>query len=168
MLDGGGRIVAGDKFKDVARSIEIVDGMGLPIEKKPLHRSAITENRTSSAYHSTCFAPSHARSALGCTSEHVQRKTHISATGPSPKRNWGLTQNIFSVTLSNVQPFSFTLREDNMKKISVEHTIWLAAPRERIWQAVTEPEQNAFGFGMMLENLQAYLLDTNLPYPYGF
>jgi uncharacterized protein YndB with AHSA1/START domain len=29
-------------------------------------------------------------------------------------------------------------------------------------------EQNAFGFGMMLENLQAYLAGTELPYPWGF
>jgi len=33
-----------------------------------------------------------------------------------------------------------------MKKISVEHTIWLAAPRERVWLAVTEPEQIAQWF----------------------
>ena len=29
-------------------------------------------------------------------------------------------------------------------------------------------EQNAFGFGMMLENLQAYLEGAALPYPWGF
>jgi len=29
-------------------------------------------------------------------------------------------------------------------------------------------EQNAFGFGMMLENLQAHIEGTNLPYPGGF
>jgi len=29
-------------------------------------------------------------------------------------------------------------------------------------------EQNAFGFGMMLENLQAYIEGTTLPYPGGF
>ncbi len=33
-----------------------------------------------------------------------------------------------------------------MKKTSVEHRIWLAAPRERVWQAVTEPEQLAQWF----------------------
>jgi hypothetical protein len=29
-------------------------------------------------------------------------------------------------------------------------------------------EQNAFGFGMALENLQAYLAGEDLPYPLGF
>jgi uncharacterized protein YndB with AHSA1/START domain len=29
-------------------------------------------------------------------------------------------------------------------------------------------EQNAFGFGMMLENLQAYIEGQSLPYPWGF
>ncbi len=29
-------------------------------------------------------------------------------------------------------------------------------------------EQNAFGYGMVLENLQAYLEGASLPYPYGF
>jgi uncharacterized protein YndB with AHSA1/START domain len=29
-------------------------------------------------------------------------------------------------------------------------------------------EQNAFGFGMALENLQAYLTSEDLPYPFGF
>ena len=29
-------------------------------------------------------------------------------------------------------------------------------------------EQNAFGFGMMLENLQAYVEGASLPYPGGF
>jgi uncharacterized protein YndB with AHSA1/START domain len=28
-----------------------------------------------------------------------------------------------------------------MEKLSVERTIWIAAPRERTWRAVTEPEQ---------------------------
>lgn len=29
-------------------------------------------------------------------------------------------------------------------------------------------EQNAFGFGMMLENLQAFVDGRSLPYPQGF
>ena len=29
-------------------------------------------------------------------------------------------------------------------------------------------EQNAFGFGMMLENLQAHIEGKSLPYPGGF
>jgi len=170
VLDGGGRIVAGDKFKDVARSIEIVDGVGLPIEKnlctdQPLRKIVLLQL--------TILHASRPRTPdqLWAVLPNMYSAKPIFQRMAHPRReNWELTQNIFSVTLSNVQPFSFTLyvRGDNMKKISVEHTIWLAAPRERVWQAVTEPEQIAFGFGMMLENLQAYLLDTSLPYSYGF
>jgi hypothetical protein len=29
-------------------------------------------------------------------------------------------------------------------------------------------EQNSVGFGMMLENLEAYVLGRELPYPFGF
>lgn len=28
-----------------------------------------------------------------------------------------------------------------MEAIAVEHSIWIAAPRERVWQAITQPEQ---------------------------
>src|SRR5688500_6907898 len=30
-----------------------------------------------------------------------------------------------------------------MEQATVEHSIWISAPRERVWQAVTEPEQMA-------------------------
>jgi uncharacterized protein YndB with AHSA1/START domain len=33
-----------------------------------------------------------------------------------------------------------------MKKITVERSIWIAAPRERVWQAVTDPAQIAQWF----------------------
>ena len=33
-----------------------------------------------------------------------------------------------------------------MAPISVERSIWIAAPRERVWQAVVEPEQVAQWF----------------------
>jgi uncharacterized protein YndB with AHSA1/START domain len=158
----------------------------------------------------------------------------------------------------------FGYRREGKKTFSVERSIWLAAPRERVWRAITDPkliqqwyspgtpwrlselrtggklstydvetgadvfvqtievvdpphqlvvrsvaeppvtpqvttytleeesggtrltltnsgyelepqdarqqnmEQNAFGFGMALENLQAYLDGRDLPYPYGF
>jgi hypothetical protein len=29
-------------------------------------------------------------------------------------------------------------------------------------------EQNSFGFGMLLENVQAFLENRDLPYPWGF
>ncbi|HET7087511.1 MAG TPA: SRPBCC domain-containing protein [Anaerolineae bacterium] len=28
-----------------------------------------------------------------------------------------------------------------MEKLAVERTVWIAAPRERVWQAITDPEQ---------------------------
>jgi uncharacterized protein YndB with AHSA1/START domain len=33
-----------------------------------------------------------------------------------------------------------------MEKITVKRSIWIAAPRERVWQAVTDPEQIAQWF----------------------
>lgn len=39
---------------------------------------------------------------------------------------------------------------------------------EREADAHNTMEQNAFGFGMVLENLQAYIDGTDLPYPWGF
>lgn len=39
---------------------------------------------------------------------------------------------------------------------------------EPIEARVSNIEQNAFGFGMMLENLAAHVEGTNLPYPHGF
>jgi uncharacterized protein YndB with AHSA1/START domain len=33
-----------------------------------------------------------------------------------------------------------------MEKLVVERSIWIAAPRERVWQAVTDPEQLAQWF----------------------
>jgi len=33
-----------------------------------------------------------------------------------------------------------------MEKLTVERTLWIAAPRERVWQAVTAPEQLAQWF----------------------
>lgn len=39
---------------------------------------------------------------------------------------------------------------------------------EREADAHSTMEQNAFGFGMMLENLQAYIEGGELPYPWGF
>jgi uncharacterized protein YndB with AHSA1/START domain len=33
-----------------------------------------------------------------------------------------------------------------MEKLTIERSIWIAAPRERVWQAVTDPEQIAQWF----------------------
>lgn len=77
-----------------------------------------------------------------------------------------------------------------MKKKTGECSIWFDAPREQVWQAVTDPEQlaqwllppllgaqmkrdeNSQVFmcmgGMVLENLQAFIAGESLPYPQGF
>ena len=33
-----------------------------------------------------------------------------------------------------------------MEKMSIERSIWIDAPRERVWQAMTEPQQIAQWF----------------------
>jgi hypothetical protein len=111
----------------------------------------------------------------------------------------------------------FGYRRESEKSFAVERSIWIAAPRQRVWSAITDPlqiemwfspgtswkltalevggrlfvpdpetgadsgyellpederwnamEQNAFGFGMMLENLRAYIEGEDLPSPGGF
>lgn len=61
---------------------------------------------------------------------------------------------------------TYTLTEENggTRLILISAGYELLAAEER------HPtlEQNAFGFGMMLENLQAYLMGRELPYPFGF
>ena len=61
---------------------------------------------------------------------------------------------------------TWTLVEENGgTRLTITHTGYELEQEENRWNNM---EQNAFGFGMMMENLQAYLLDTGLPYPYGF
>ena len=61
---------------------------------------------------------------------------------------------------------TWTLVEENGgTRLTITHTGYELEQEENRWNNM---EQNAFGFGMMMENLQAYLLDTSLPYPYGF
>ena len=31
--------------------------------------------------------------------------------------------------------------QKKMEKLTIERSIWIAAPRERVWQAVTDPAQ---------------------------
>ena len=60
----------------------------------------------------------------------------------------------------------WTLVEENGgTRLTITHAGYELEREENRWNSM---EQNAFGFGMMLENLQAYLLDTSLPYPSGF
>lgn len=61
---------------------------------------------------------------------------------------------------------TYTLREEKggtrLILTSTGYEVLPAAERHQ------RMEQNAFGFGMMLENLQAYVMDEPLPYPFGF
>jgi uncharacterized protein YndB with AHSA1/START domain len=61
---------------------------------------------------------------------------------------------------------TYLLREENGgTRFILTHAGYETAPADARHQSM---EQNAFGFGMMLENLEAYLLDQPLPYPWGF
>ena len=50
-------------------------------------------------------------------------------------------------------------------RLSIAHSGYELVPEDARWSAM---EQNAFGFGMMLENVKAYCEGMNLPYPGGF
>lgn len=64
------------------------------------------------------------------------------------------------------QVTTYTLREeDRGTRLTVIHSGYDAMPAEARSNAM---EQNAFGFGMMLENVKAYVEQSNLPYPQGF
>ncbi len=61
---------------------------------------------------------------------------------------------------------TWTLLEENGgTRLTLIHAGYELEPEENRWNNM---EQNAFGFGMMMENLQAYLAETSLPYPQGF
>jgi uncharacterized protein YndB with AHSA1/START domain len=61
---------------------------------------------------------------------------------------------------------TYTLREEKGgTRLILTSAGYEVLPAEERHQRI---EQNAFGFGMMLENLQAYLMDEPLPYPFGF
>lgn len=61
---------------------------------------------------------------------------------------------------------AYTLQEeDGGTRLTVTHSGYETMPEEGRWNAM---EQNAFGWGMMLENVQAYVEGKHLPYPHGF
>jgi uncharacterized protein YndB with AHSA1/START domain len=61
---------------------------------------------------------------------------------------------------------AYTLREEaGGTRLTVTSFGYETMPEEGRWSAM---EQNAFGFGMMLENAKAYIEGNDLPYPYGF
>lgn len=60
----------------------------------------------------------------------------------------------------------YTLQaEQGGTRLTVTHSGYELAPEEARWSSM---EQNSFGFGMMLENVQAYVEGKRLPYPQGF
>lgn len=73
-----------------------------------------------------------------------------------------------SVPPANEVPHAteWTLEEENGgTRLTLTHTGYELAPVDTRYISM---EQNTFGFGMMLENLQAYVEDKPLPYPGGF
>lgn len=61
---------------------------------------------------------------------------------------------------------AYTLQEeDGGTRLTVTNSGYETMPEEGRWNAL---EQNAFGWGMMLENVKAYIEGKDLPYPYGF
>jgi uncharacterized protein YndB with AHSA1/START domain len=57
------------------------------------------------------------------------------------------------------------MEEDDGTRLIVTHSGYDQAPDDTHWG---EMEQNAFGFGMMLQNVKAYLEGQSLPFPGGF
>ena len=51
-----------------------------------------------------------------------------------------------------------------MSKIVIERSIWIASPRERVWQAVTDPAQIAQWFAPGT----SFIDGRDLPRPEGF
>jgi uncharacterized protein YndB with AHSA1/START domain len=61
---------------------------------------------------------------------------------------------------------AYTLEEEKGgTRLIITHSAYELVPEEMRWSAM---EQNAFGFGMMLENLKAHSEGKSLPYPGGF
>ena len=55
--------------------------------------------------------------------------------------------------------------EHDGTRLIITHSGYELVPEEMRWNVM---EQNAFGFGMMLENLKAHIEGNGLPYPGGF
>jgi uncharacterized protein YndB with AHSA1/START domain len=61
---------------------------------------------------------------------------------------------------------AYTLEEENGgTRLTLTHSGYELEPEDTRWNNM---EQNAFGFGMMLENLRAHVEGRSLPYPFGF
>jgi uncharacterized protein YndB with AHSA1/START domain len=60
----------------------------------------------------------------------------------------------------------YSLREEQGgTRLTITNTGYESKPVDERWNAM---EQNSAGFGMMLENVQAYIEGRSLPYPGGF
>jgi uncharacterized protein YndB with AHSA1/START domain len=67
---------------------------------------------------------------------------------------------------ATVEVTDHTLQEENGgTRLIITHSGYELVPEEMRWSVM---EQNAFGFGMMLENLKAQIEGQSLPYPGGF
>jgi len=67
---------------------------------------------------------------------------------------------------ATVEVTVYTLQEEHGgTRLIVTHSGYELVPEEMRWSAM---EQNAFGFGMMLENVKAHIEGKSLPYPGGF
>jgi uncharacterized protein YndB with AHSA1/START domain len=67
---------------------------------------------------------------------------------------------------ATVEVTAYTLQEEKGgTRLIITHSGYELVPEEMRWSAM---EQNAFGFGMMLENLKAHSEGKSLPYPGGF
>jgi uncharacterized protein YndB with AHSA1/START domain len=61
---------------------------------------------------------------------------------------------------------TYTLREEGKgTRLTITHSGYELDPSDRRWFGM---EQNAFGFGMMVENIKAHVEGERLPYPGGF
>ncbi len=61
---------------------------------------------------------------------------------------------------------TWTLEEENGgTRLTLTYTGYELEPDDIRWKNM---EENAFGFGMMMENLQAHIEGRSLPYPQGF
>jgi uncharacterized protein YndB with AHSA1/START domain len=67
---------------------------------------------------------------------------------------------------ATVEVTTYMLQEEHGgTRLTITHSGYELVPEEMRWSAM---EQNAFGFGMVLENVKAYLEGKSLPYPGGF
>ena len=67
---------------------------------------------------------------------------------------------------ATVEVTVYSLQEEHGgTRLIITHSGYELVPEEMRWSAM---EQNAFGFGMMLENVKAHIEGKSLPYPGGF